>query len=301
MAEGNDMAENDRPEPESAATGDRVRYDRPAPGVARATLTRSENGNLQDVRLFYQLDAAYKRAAADDSVAVFVLAAEGDDFSLGHDVEALFSTEGMEQVTLEGGFGSGGVAGDLAWETEVFLELHWRWRNFPKPVIAAVQGRVFAGGMMTMWPADLIVASEDATFADPVTGFGIGHVEFFLHPWELGARRAKEFLFTGETMTAAEAKQIGMVSRVVARDELESATLALAERIAARPAFGLRMAKKSVNQTADIQGQWNALQAAFAVHTLGHAHSRIAHDGAYIDPAGFALTRDIWGLPDTEV
>ncbi|WP_129669923.1 enoyl-CoA hydratase, partial [Phytoactinopolyspora endophytica] len=236
-----------------------------------------------------------------DSISVLVLAAEGDDFSLGHDVEALFSTDGMDQVTLEGGFSRGGVEGDMAWETEVFLELHWRWRNFPKPVVAAVQGRVFAGGLMTMWPADLIVASENALFADPVTAFGIGHVELFLHPWELGARKAKELLFTGETMTAEEARQVGMVSRVVRRQDLERATLALAERIAARPTAGLRMAKKSVNQTLDIQGQWNALQAAFGLHTLGHAHSRIAHDGSYIDPAGFALTRDIWGLPDTEV
>ncbi|GGM22875.1 enoyl-CoA hydratase [Promicromonospora citrea] len=286
---------------QSVRLGDRVTYDVPLPRVARATLTRAENGNLQDVHLFYQLDAAYRRAGADDSISVLVLAADGDDFSLGHDVEALFSTDGMEQVTLEGGFSRGGVEGDMAWETEVFLELHWRWRNFPKPVVAAVQGRVFAGGMMTMWPADLIVASEDATFADPVTAFGIGHVELFLHPWELGARKAKELLFTGETMTAAEAKDGGMVSRVVPRAELVAETLALAERIAARPSHGLRMAKKSVNQTLDIQGQWNAVQAAFSIHTLGHAHSRVAHDGAYIDPAGFALTRDIWGLADTDV
>ena len=286
---------------ERVELGDRVRYDHPAPRIARATLTRPDNGNLQDVRLFYQLDAAYRRAASDDSISVFVLAAEGTDFSVGHDVEALFGTEDMRQVTLEGGFTRKGIEGDMAWETEVFLELHWRWRNFPKPVVAAVQGRVFAGGLMTVWPADLIVASENALFADPVTAFGIGHVEFFLHPWELGARKAKELLFTGETMTATEAKQVGMVNRVVALDSLESETLLLAEKIAARPTAGLRMAKKSVNQTLDIQGQWNALQAAFSVHTLGHAHSRIAHQGAYIDPAGFALTREIWGLPDTEV
>lgn len=124
---------------ESVKLGDRVRYDVPTPRVARATLTRSEAGNLQDVHLFYQLDAAYRRTAADDAISVLVLAAEGDDFSLGHDVEALFTTDGREQVTLEGGFSRSGVEGDMAWETEVFLELHWRRRNFPKPVVAAVQ------------------------------------------------------------------------------------------------------------------------------------------------------------------
>jgi enoyl-CoA hydratase len=288
---------NDTTLPRPVNLGDRVTYDVPVARVARATLTRSEMGNLQDVHLLYQLDAAYRRAAADDSISVFVIAAEGDDFSIGHDVESLFSTAGMEQVTLEGGLGLGGVEGDMAWENEVFLQLHWRWRNFPKPTIAAVQGRVFAGGMMIMWPADLIVASEDARFADPVTAFGMSAVELFLHPWELGARRAKELLFTGDIFTAQEAKELGMVSRVVSREDLDSATLALAERIATRPTAGLKMAKKAVNQTLDIQGQWNAVQTAFSLHTLGHAHNRMAHEGSLIDPAGFALTADVWGLP----
>jgi enoyl-CoA hydratase len=287
----------DRTPSQPVKLGERVTYDVPAEHVARATLTRPEKGNLQDVQLLYQLDAAYKRAAADDSISVLVLAAEGDDFSIGHDVDALFSTEGMNQVTLEGGLGLGGVEGDMAWENEVFIELHWRWRNFPKPVIAAVQGKVFAGGMMIMWPADLIVASADARFADPVTAFGMGHVELFMHPWEFGARRAKELLFTGDIVTAEEAKKLGMVSRVVPREDLEATALALAERIATRPTAGLKMAKRAVNQTLDIQGQWNALQAAFSLHTLGHANNRIVHKGAYIDPAGFPLVADIWDIP----
>jgi enoyl-CoA hydratase len=69
--------------------GERVTYDVPVERVARATLTRSEMGNLADVHLFYQLDAAYRRAAADDSISVLVIAAEGDDFSLGHDVDSM--------------------------------------------------------------------------------------------------------------------------------------------------------------------------------------------------------------------
>jgi len=289
------MTNNNLPEP--VKLGARVTYDVPVERVARATLTRSKEGNLADVQLFYQLDAAYKRAAADNDISVFVIAAEGQDFSLGHDVDDLFSTDGMEQVTLEDGFGRSGVERDMSWETEVFLELHWRWRNFPKPTIAAVQGKVFAGGMMIAWPADLITASEDALFADPVTAFGVGAVELFMHPWEFGARRTKELLFTGEPLTAGEAKELGMVSRVVPRADLEATTLALAERIAARPTFGLKIAKKAVNQTLDIQGQWNAVQAAFSLHNLNHAHNRAVHNGAYVDPAGFALTAELWNLP----
>lgn len=87
-----------------------------------------------------------------------------------------------------------------------FSPLHWRWRNFPKPSIAAVQGRVFAGGLMITWPTGLIVASEDACFADPVTAFGTSAVELFMHPWELGARRAKERLLTGDVAAAPESR-----------------------------------------------------------------------------------------------
>lgn len=90
---------------------------------------------------------------------------------------------------------------------------------------------------------------------------------------------------------------MGMVSRIASRADLEATTLALAERIAARPTFGLKIAKKSVNQTLDIQGQWNAVQAAFNMHNLNHAHNRAVHNGSYIDPAGFALTAELWNLP----
>ncbi|MER6919269.1 enoyl-CoA hydratase-related protein [Streptomyces spiralis] len=115
---------------------------------------------------------------------------------------------------------------------------------------------------------------------------------------ELGARRTKELVFTGEILTASEAKDLGMVSRVVPRTELEPAALALAERIAARPTFGLKLAKKAVNQTLDIQGQWNAVQTAFSLHALNHAHKRATDNGSYIDPAGFTVTSDIWDLPE---
>ncbi|TDD14064.1 enoyl-CoA hydratase-related protein [Nonomuraea diastatica] len=184
----------------------------------------------------------------------------------------------MDQVTLEGGFGLGGVEGDMAWASEVFLQLHWRWRNFPKPSIAAVQGRVFAGGMMIMWPTDLIVASKDALFADPVTAFGIGAVELFMHPWEFGARRAKELLFTGDALSASEATELGMVSQVVPRADLESATLPLAERIATRPTAGLKMAKKAVNQTLEIQGHPAGGSALYVLAVQEH-HLRYSSDG----------------------
>lgn len=266
----------------------RVRYEIAAPGVARITLARGDEGNVQDTAMLYQLDAAYSKAAADDEVKIVILAADGPDFSIGHDVPSMFSTEGMVPVTQSGGFGDEGILGTKSWEDEIYLGLCWRWRNFPKPTIAQVQGRVIAAGLMLIWPCDLIVASDEATFCDPVTGFGINAIELFVHPWEFGARKAKELLFTGDDLSAQEAKEIGMVTKVVPLDALEAETLALAARIGARPAAGVRLAKLSVNQTLDTQGQWTAVQSAYSLHHLAHAQALLAK-GAYIDPAGFDL------------
>ncbi|NED61375.1 enoyl-CoA hydratase, partial [Streptomyces sp. SID10244] len=105
-------------------------------------------------------------------------------------------------------------------ESRRYLDYSLRWRNIPKPSIAAVQGRCIAGGLLLCWPCDLIIASEDAKFSDPVVMMGIGGVEYHGHTWELGPRKAKEILFTGRPVTAAEAEQTGMVNLVVPRDEL---------------------------------------------------------------------------------
>ena len=108
-------------------------------------------------------------------------------------------------------------------EQELYLGMCRRWRELPKPTIAMVQGACIAGGLMLAWVCDLIVAADDAFFADPVVKMGIPGVEYFAHPLrDEPAPVAKEFLFLGERMTAdARATQIGMVNRVVPRDALE--------------------------------------------------------------------------------
>src|SRR5690606_18978493 len=158
-------------------------------------------------------------------------------------------------------------------EARRYLEYSLRWRNIPKPSIAAVQGRCIAGGLLLCWPCDLIVAAEAAKFSDPVVMMGIGGVEYHGHTWELGARLAKEILFTGRPVTAEEAARVGMVNTVVPRAELDSATRALAARIARMPAFGLRQAKRAVNQTLDVQGFYAAIQSVFDVHQTGHGNA----------------------------
>lgn len=267
-----------------------IRYETPADGVARIVLARPEARNAQDKRMLYDLNDAFDRACGDPAVKVVVLAADGPHFSSGHDLRDRSRMEEFEPVGTWRDFGAPGPEGYMAIEHEIYLGLCWRWRNLPKPTIAQVQGKTIAGGLMLMWVCDLVVASADATFSDPVVAFGVNGVEYFAHPWEMGVRKAKEILFTGESLSADEARQLGMVNRVVPRAELESRTLALACRIAARPSMGLKLAKQSVNQAQDAQGLWTALQAAMSLQQLGHANSWVVH-GSVVDPAGAEVIR----------
>ena len=268
-----------------------IRTENPAPRVRRIVLARPEKRNAQNSALLYELDAALTAAAADDSVAVIILSADGPDFSSGHDLSEGFTVPQDGQRGCCGGFGLPGIEGWWQTEREVFVGLCERWRNIPKPTIAQVQGRVIAGGLMLVWPCDLVVASDDARFSDPVVAFGVNGVEYFRHPFEMGSRRAKEMLFTGEDMSAADALSVGMVNRVVPLGELESATLALAERIAARPSMGLTLAKQAVNQAEDRMGVTDSVWTAHSLHVLGHAHNLNVH-GILVDPAGAKVIRD---------
>jgi enoyl-CoA hydratase len=161
------------------------------------------------------------------------------------------------------------------WESKHFFGYSRRWRDIPKPTIAAVQGSCVAAGLMLCWPMDLIIASDDARFSDPVVRMGIGGVEYQGHGWEWGARKAKEMLFTGAWMSAEEAHRLGMVNRVVPRDQLDEAALALAREIAQMHPHGVRMAKRAVNAMLDAQGQHQALDFGFQTHSLGHANAWI--------------------------
>ena len=256
----------------------RIRIERPARAVTRVVLARSEKRNAQDKLLLYELDKAFVAAMQDDDMRVVILAADGPDFSSGHDMSAKPEEQpDFGPIIATGGFAQPGQHGHMAREEDVFLGLCWRWRNLPKPTIAQVQGRAIGPALMLIWPMDLVVAAESATFNDPGVSFGVCGHEFFLHAWEFGPRKAKELLFTGATVTAAECKGLGMVNHVVPDDELERFTLDLACQIATRPPFGLKLAKLAVNQSLDAQGQYTAVNAAFALHHLGHANSAMVH------------------------
>ncbi|MFO7591057.1 MAG: enoyl-CoA hydratase [Acidimicrobiia bacterium] len=267
-----------------------LEYEIPTPGVARILLDRPETRNAQDKRMTYELNAAFDRVAADDDVAVAILGATGPHFSSGHDLRDRTPMSEFAPVSNWGGFARPAAEGWMAAEEEIYLQMCWRWRNLPKPTIAQVQGKAIAGALMLTWVCDLIVAADDALFSDPTVSFGVNGVEYFAHPWELGPRKAKEMLFTGQAFTAEECRALGMVNHVVAREDLESFTLALAERVAARPQMGLKLAKQSVNQAVDAQGFWSALQSAMSLQQLGHSNNQQVH-GLPIDPAGLGASK----------
>ena len=267
-----------------------IRYEGVTNGVARIVLAREDARNAQDRKMTYELNAAFDLAAQDDEANVIVLAADGPHFSSGHDLRDKSKMSDFETVSNWGGFSLPGAEGYMAQEQEIYMGMCWRWRNLPKPVIAEVQGKVIAGGLMLVWVCDLIIASEEATFSDPVVAFGVNGVEYFAHPWEVGIRKAKEMLFTGEPIGAEEAKSLGMVNHVVPRDNLNQFTTDMAEHIAERPSMGLKLAKQSVNQMQDSQGLWPALQAAMSLQQLGHSHNNQVH-GMGVDPRGMEIIR----------
>jgi enoyl-CoA hydratase/carnithine racemase len=243
------------------ADEDQILYD-VTDKVAVITLNRPHRANAQTMELLDDLNAAWERAAADDDVRVIVLRGNGKHFSSGHDLRSGMTLP--DKITLEHIY---------ALEARRYLDYSLRWRNVPKPSIASVQGKVIAGGLLLVWPCDLIVAAENAEFSDPVAYMGIGGVEYHGHTWELGARKAKEILFTGRPVTAREAEQIGMVNKVVPLEELHEETMALASHIARMHPFGLRQAKRAVNQTLDVQGFYAAIQSVFDIHHTGHGNA----------------------------
>src|SRR5690348_5247963 len=253
-----------------------VRYSERGP-VAVVTLNRPRYRNAQNSAMTYALDAAFARAVNDPAIAVIVLAGAGEHFCAGHDIGSpgrdADVSFGRQAVLWWDHVGRPGADARYAREMEVYLGMCRRWREIPKPAIAMVQGACIAGGLMLAWVCDLIVAAQDAFFADPVVKMGIPGVEYFAHPWVLGPRFAREVLFTGDRFDARRAYEIGMVNRVVPRAELEPAVSALAERIAAMPAFGLALAKRAVNQCEDQMGMRAGMDAVFGLHHVAHAHN----------------------------
>ena len=228
--------------------------------VATITMNRPDAANAQNSKMLYEIDAALDAADANDDVRVVVLAGAGKHFSAGHDLKEILSGAD-EWARLRDT-----PEGKLRHEQVMYWDKCLRVRDFRKPTIAAVHGAVAAAGMMLACMCDLIVAADDTMFSNPVARMtGVG-VEILVEPWELGPRKAKEFLWCAQKLDAETAERFGLVNRVVPRDELDAAVRELAENIALVPPVTAEAIKDVVNHMVDGQGQRESWRYHFMVH-----------------------------------
>ena len=265
--------------------GESIKVERHGP-ILRIRMNRPDKLNAQNPTLIEEMDAAFTEGAANPDVRVIVLSGEGRAFSAGHDLEYPgYDRRGYTYHTR------------IEMERRLFLEKLLRIRNLPTPTIAQVQGHCVAAGLMLACMCDLIVCDETARFANPVVALGMPGVQLLIEPWELGARKAKELLFTAEAIDAAEAHRLGLVNRVVPAGQLEAAVDALANRIAALPAFAVRTVKKSINDTLDLMGQGRSWEHHFLLHVAGKRSeefdqwwSAVEREGGGFKPGGLKQT-----------
>jgi enoyl-CoA hydratase/carnithine racemase len=244
---------------------DTLLYETDGP-VAVITMNRPEVANAQNTALIDDLDAAFDEADADDDVRVVVLAGAGKHFSSGHDLKAIVGQEAPDpwvamRETPEGKFHH---------EKVMYFDRCVRIHDFRKPTIAAVQGSCVAAGLMLACMCDLIVAADDATFQNPVLRMTGAGVELLVEPWELGIRKAKEFLLTGDKIDAQEAWRLGLVNKVVPHEALMDATRELAHKIALVPPITAQVVKASINNVAELQGKSQSWKYHFMAHHWTH-------------------------------
>lgn len=227
--------------------------------IGRLELNRPEARNAQNRAMLVELERLLHEINAREDVRVVILSGRGPTFSAGHDLK---EAQTRSHFTVEQRF---------EYEYRLYFGLCLKLMRLRQPTIAQVQGHCIAAGFMLAAMCDLVVAAEDAVFADPVVHkLGAAAVEVLFHPWVLNPRLARDLLLTGRSMSADEAHRVGFVSRVVPVDRLQEETLAVAQRIAAAPPFAAQLVKRAINRTLDIQGLSNSLEAHFDTHMLTH-------------------------------
>jgi enoyl-CoA hydratase len=189
-----------------------------------------------------------------------VLAGEGKHFSAGHDLKQILAGNDPWSAMRDT------AEGKLRHEQIMYFDRCVKIRDFRKPTIAAVQGACAAAGLMLACMCDLIVAADDARFSNPVLRMTGAGVELLIEPWELGPRKAKEFLLCAETIDAHDAERYGLVNKVVPRADLASAAREMADKVALVPPITAQAVKDSINRMVDLQGQRESWRYHFMVH-----------------------------------
>jgi enoyl-CoA hydratase len=260
--------------------------------VATITMNRPEVANAQNSALIDAIDAGFDRADADDDVRVVILAGAGKHFSAGHDLKAIVAGEGSDEwvalrATPEGKFRH---------EQVMYVERCRKIHDFRKPTVAAVQGKCIAAGLMLACMCDLIVAADDASFSNPVLRMTGAGVELLVEPWELGIRKAKEFLLAAEELDAAEAWRLGLVNKVVPRDQLAEQTMELARRIALVPPVTAQIVKDSLNYAGELMGK----QASWRYHFMAHhfTHNTATALGALAERQQMGSMKEVFAARD---
>jgi len=220
--------------------------------VAILTLARPERLNAIDKRMLSELQHALDAVERDNGLRVLVVKGAGGNFSSGFDLK-----EQME--TRPSGFEIWREILDRDFSTVM------RFWHLKKPTIAAVQGYCLAAGCELALACDITIAAEDAIFGEPELKFGAGIVVMIL-PWLVGPKRAKEIILTGaDRISAPEAARIGLINRVVASDQVDSAALALARHIAVIDSSLVQQTKLAINQSFEKMGLVDALNVALDI------------------------------------
>jgi enoyl-CoA hydratase len=234
--------------------------------VARITMNRPKYRNAQSRKLLEELDAAFAEAMADPDVRVVVLFGAGEHWSSGHDIGT--PEEVADQRARPYPPGLAGTH-QRSWDWNV--ENTMRWRDLPKPTLAAVQGLCIWGGWMVAAAMDLIMASDDARFVP-------GLVQYQSTPWDIGLRRAKDLLWENGLIDATQAHELGFVCEVVPRAELDKRAMAKAARIARMKPMAAQMIKRQINDAQDSMGFRAAIAAGHSSYLLGHLHGGALYD-----------------------
>ena len=225
--------------------------------IARITANRPKYRNAQSTVMMTEMDDAFEKANFDPDVRVVTMFGEGDHFSAGHDLGTPEETEYRKTEYLI----EDGVRGRYNHTREQFVDKTLRWRNVQKPTIAAVQGYCIFGGWIIASAMDIIFAAEDAMFLP--TNF-----QYFSVPWDIHPRKVKEIIFEGRFIDAEEALKLGLVNRIVTREQLDAEVMEYAAKVAKNDPFQLRMMKMAVNGMQDAQGFNQHITSAHAMFLL---------------------------------
>lgn len=209
-------------------------------GVALVTLNRPEALNSMNRALRLELLELWPQLDMDTNVKVIVITGAGDKaFSTGADLKER-SARTTEEMVYDRHYLTGKTNGALS--------------SVTKPVIAAIKGYCMAGGYEMVLQCDIAICAEDSIFSLPeVThGFFPGGGACQRLPRLVGYQLARELIFTGRRWNAKEAKEMGLVNRVVSADKVLEEAMAMAKKIASYPSVGVIQAKRAMNQAMEV-------------------------------------------------